>query len=105
MSTSTTRPLSQHPLALHVLWSIAAVLSWRLIGDHVATRFIGIDPAGISYRGVIIAAAFILPAAVLTFRAIRRALLARRTRGLVDETEREAALERRQFLVNGVAGT
>lgn len=104
MSTSTPRPLSQHPLVLLVLWLTAAALSWRLIGDHVATRFIGIDPAGISYRGVIIAAAFILPAAVLTFRAVRRALLERRGRGLTG-AERDAALERRQFLVNGVAGT
>jgi predicted aldo/keto reductase-like oxidoreductase len=80
------------------------VLSWRLVGAHVASRFIGLDPAGITYGGVALTSAVLLPTAVLSFRALRRWLLERRLRHLAA-AERAAALERRQFLVNGVAGT
>ncbi len=103
-SAISSRPLSQHPLVLLALWAAAAVLSWRLIGDHVASRFIGLDPAGISYGGIIVTAAVLLPTAVLTYRALRAWLLARRLRGR-SEAERVAILERRQFLVTGLAGT
>jgi uncharacterized protein len=103
-SAPSSRPLSQHPLLLLALWTVAALLSWRLIGAYVASRFIGIDPAGISFGGVILTAVVLLPTAVLTFRALRRWLMDRRLRGR-SEAERVEILERRQFLVNGVAGT
>lgn len=98
------RPLSQHPLLLVALWIVSAALSWRLVAAHVASRLIGIDPAGISWAGVVITAVVLLPTAILTYRALRSALVARRLRGL-DETARTAALERRQVLATGVAGT
>jgi aryl-alcohol dehydrogenase-like predicted oxidoreductase len=98
------RPASQHLLVLLALWIVAAVLSWRLVAGRVMASFIGIDPAGLSYAGVALTAAVLLPAAILTYRAIRRALIARRLRGLA-EAERLKFLERRQFLAHGVAGT
>lgn len=100
----SARPLSQHPAVLVALWVSAGVLSWTRVADHVARRMIGIDPAGISYGGIVVTAAILLPAAILTYRALRCALIARRLRGLAD-AERAAALERRQFLATGVAGT
>ena len=105
MSTPTARPLARHPLLLVALWAVAGVLSWRLIGDRVVAFFIGIDPAGVADRGVAAAAAAILVAAVFTFRAVRGALLARRARHAASDAERAALPARRQFLVNGIAGT
>jgi predicted aldo/keto reductase-like oxidoreductase len=92
-------------VVLLVLWLAAVLLSWRLIGDTVAATFIGLDPAGLSYRGVAIAAVVILVAALATFLAVRRALLDRRARRAAADADAGAGLERRQFLANGVAGT
>jgi hypothetical protein len=104
MDPALPRPASQHPLVLLALWVLAAILSWRLVAARLMAFFIGIDPARLSYGGVALTAAVLLPAAILTYRAIRRALIARRLRGLAG-AERLAALERRQFLASGVAGT
>ncbi len=105
MTTPTSsRPVSQHPLVLLLLWVAGALLSWRLVGAHVGARLIGIDPSGLTYGGIALTAAVVLPTAILTYRAIRRALVERRLRDLA-ETERREALERRQFLATSVAGT
>src|SRR5689334_7655097 len=98
----TPRPRAQHPLVLLAVWLVAAALSWRLIGDRVMAFFVGLDPAGVSYGGVAVAVAAILIAAVLTFRAVRRALLDRQERGVAAGA---ALPDRRRFLVNGLAGT
>ena len=104
-SSPASRRVSQHPLLLVALWIVSALLSWRLIGAHVASRFIGIDPAGFRVRRPLVTArrpaadgdADLPRAPPVDGRAAGRA--ARR------EAEHVAALERRQFLVNGVAGT
>jgi len=105
MSTPTPRPRAQHPLVLLALWATAAVLSWRLIGDRVMVGFIGIDPAETTYRGVVVAGVAILAAAVLTFRTVRRRLRERQARAAAADVAAAALPERRQFLVNGLAGT
>lgn len=105
MSTPTPRPRAQHPLVLLALWAIAALLSWRLIGDRVMAGFIGIDPAGTTYRGVVVAGVAILAAAVLTFRTVRRRLRERQAGAGAADVAAAALPERRQFLVNGLAGT
>ncbi|MBX3026796.1 aldo/keto reductase [bacterium] len=104
MDPDAPRPRSQHPLVLLALWIGAAWLSWELVAARVTWWLIGIDPARLSYAGVALTAAVLGAAAILTYRAISRALLARRLRGLAA-AERQAALERRQFLARGVAGT
>ena len=90
---------------LLALWASAAALSWWLIGDRVVVGFIGIDPAGITYRGVVVAGIAILVAAMLTFRAVRRTLRERQGRAAAADAATAALPERRQFLVNGLAGT
>jgi predicted aldo/keto reductase-like oxidoreductase len=89
-------------VVLVALWIASLAVAWRIIGDHVARRFIGLDPSGITYGPVIAAAVLILVTAVLTGLAVRRRLLARRLRGL-EGAARDAALGRRQVLVNGVS--
>jgi aryl-alcohol dehydrogenase-like predicted oxidoreductase len=91
-------------LLLLALWVVAALLSWRLVAAHVAQRLIGIDPAGISFAGIAVTAAVLLPTAILTYRALRTMLIARSVRGL-DATARADALDRRHVLATGVAGT
>ncbi len=103
-SVEPARPLSEHPLLLLALWVVSAALSWRFVAAHVAGRLIGLDPSGISYGGIVLTAVLVLPTAVLTFRALRRALIERRLRDL-DTVARTEALERRQVLATGVAAT
>src|SRR6185436_9582041 len=91
-SSSAARPLSQHPVLLLALWIFSAVLSWRLVAAYVASRLIGVDPAGVSSAGLWLTGAVLLPTTILTYRALRRMIVLRQTRGLAEE-ERSAALE------------
>jgi aryl-alcohol dehydrogenase-like predicted oxidoreductase len=96
-------PLRPSALVLAVLWVVSLLLAWRVSGDHGARRFIGLDPSGITHGAVVAVAAVILVTAVLTGVRLRRWLLERRLRGL-EGAARDAALGRRQLLVNGVTG-
>jgi aryl-alcohol dehydrogenase-like predicted oxidoreductase len=103
-SSSSARPPSQHPALLLALWIVCALLSWRLVAAYVGSRLIGVDPAGVSTAGLWLTGIVLSPTTVLTYRALRRSFVLRRTRGLAED-ERSAALERRQFLATGVAST
>ncbi|MCC6764794.1 MAG: aldo/keto reductase [Deltaproteobacteria bacterium] len=100
----TPRPTPEHPAVLIALWLATLALSWTLVARRVGSSLVGIDPAGLSWGGVGVTAAVAVATAVLTYRALRRRLVARRLRRL-PENERAAALERRQVLASGVAGT
>lgn len=87
---------------LAVLWVASLLLSWKVVGDHVARQFIGLDPSGITYAPVVAVGALILATAVLTFVSLRRWMLDRRGRRLAGAAG-DAGLGRRQLLVNGVS--
>ena len=101
MSQSTPRWRSWSVLAALVAASL--VLSWRVIGDHVARGFIGIDPIGNPIGPVIAVGAVIVLVWVLMGLRLRQALLARRARKL-GETSGPAQPARRALLVNGISG-
>jgi aryl-alcohol dehydrogenase-like predicted oxidoreductase len=88
------------------LWAVSLLLSWKFIGDHVARWFIGLDPSGLSRRGVIGVGIVILATAALTFVRLRRTLLERRARRAAArriDADATGGLDRRQLLVNGVS--
>jgi hypothetical protein len=101
-------PRRASTFALIALWITSLLLSWRVIGNYVARRFIGLDPSGIHNGPVVAVGALILVTAAWSGVRLRRRLLTRRGRRLASDARAEgdarAEVGRRQLLVNGVSG-
>jgi len=78
MSQPTPRWRSWPVLAAIV--AACGVLSWRVIGDHVARGFIGVDPSGNPIAPVVAVGAVIALVWLLVGLRLRQALLERRAR-------------------------
>ena len=92
-----------HSLLLAALWAFSLALAWRVIGAYVSRRFIGLDPAGLTYGAPLTAAGVILLTAVWTGLRLRRWIDTGWSRDEHAGTLR-AAIARRRFLTNAVSG-